>query len=186
MFFERLGILLDYPEKTQKRQNQKGQIAIQIMDRSNEKKGQIRLIDSRDLHAQKDRSGEKKGQIMDRYRSTTSYPDPDPSNSRQERAENMCPHDQIIGLYHDIMPELPKVRVWEGRRKQFLNARWNDAFESPSTGFKSNTLEFWDAFFKYIRQSDFLMGNKSDFRANLGWIVKKENFYKIVEGNYHR
>ena len=71
MFLDMIGIKIIYPENTRKRQNQKGQITIQIMDRSEEKKGQMKFIDNKVLHNQKDRSPEKKGQIMDRSRATT-------------------------------------------------------------------------------------------------------------------
>jgi hypothetical protein len=184
-FLDKIAVDIIYPKNTKKRQNQKGQIAIQIMDRSGEKKGQIRLINSKGLCAQKDRSGQKKGQIMDRYRSTTSYPDPNPSNSCQKTDKNPCPYDQILDLYHSILAELPRVRKFTQRRRKMLLAQWSEKARSERSGLYSNTLEFWEAFFKYISRSDFLMGRKTDFRANFEWIVTKKNFNKIIEGTYH-
>ena len=96
-----------------------------------------------------------------------------------------CPYNQILDLYHKILAELPQVRNFTERRRSMLKARWNEKARSESDLY-SNTLEFWEAFFKYISQSDFLMGRKTDFRANFEWIITKKNFNKIIEGNYHR
>ena len=96
-----------------------------------------------------------------------------------------CPFSQILDLYHSVLPELPPVQKFTERRRKILFARWNDKAKSKS-GLLSNTLEFWEAFFKYISQSDFLMGRKKDWRANFEWIITKRNFYKIIEGVYHK
>lgn len=97
-----------------------------------------------------------------------------------------CPHEEIISLFHEILPELPRVRIWKGANRQWLQARWR---EDP----KRQNLEWWEKFFRYIRESDFLMGRASPsssdrdpFRARLRWIVKESNFIKIYEGDYHR
>jgi hypothetical protein len=74
LFFDEVGIEIVYPEETQKKQNQKGQIKRQIKDRSDFEKGQIRFIDSSPLNEQKDRSVEKKGQIKDRSKDTYIEP----------------------------------------------------------------------------------------------------------------
>lgn len=96
-----------------------------------------------------------------------------------------CPFDNILDLYHSLLAELPRVRNFTEHRRSMLKARWNEKAKSQR-GLYSNTLEFWKAFFKYISQSDFLMGRKKDWKANFEWIITKKNFYKIIEGNYHR
>lgn len=104
--------------------------------------------------------------------------------SCQEKASK-CPFNTILDLYHAILPELPRIRNFTERRRAILSARWNEKARSES-GLISNTLEFWEAFFKYISQSDFLMGRKTEWRANFEWIITKRNFYKIIEGTYHK
>ena len=71
LFFEQMGIEIIYPENTQKKQNQKGQIRVQMRDRSGTDQGQIRLIDSSELQTKKNRQGTDEGQMRDRYGSTT-------------------------------------------------------------------------------------------------------------------
>jgi hypothetical protein len=73
-FFNDIGIELKYLKNVQKRQNQKGQIAIQIKDRSGTDKGQIRFINSTWLKSTKDRKRTEKGQIKDRSKDTTIDP----------------------------------------------------------------------------------------------------------------
>jgi len=101
--------------------------------------------------------------------------------------KDQCPYDSIMDLYHTILDELPQIRVFSDSRKGKLRARWNEKIKSKN-GLYSNTLEFWEALFKYISESDFLMGRttKSNWKANFEWIVTKRNFIKIIEGNFHR
>jgi len=70
-FFEDLGVEVIYQKNTTKIQNQKGQIGLQIRDRSGTDKGQIRLIDNKQLQNNKNTNGTDQGQIRDRWGSTT-------------------------------------------------------------------------------------------------------------------
>lgn len=88
-----------------------------------------------------------------------------------------CPHDEIISLYHAILPELPSVRVWGKDNKANLRARWREDKERQS-------LPWWDALFREIKTCPFLVGGKTDFMATLGWIVGPKNFTKILNGAY--
>jgi len=80
-----------------------------------------------------------------------------------------CPHLKIIELYHEHCPDLPRIRSWEGQRKENLKQR-----------FKGKTnLEWWEWFFKTIHTLDFYNGRADtsrDWKANLEWIVKLSNF----------
>lgn len=109
-------------------------------------------------------------------------PDGDTSPASAGRP-SPCPHQQIIELYHRILPELPVVRIWSDKRKKYLAARWR---EDP----ERQTLDWWTDFFNYVRSCDFLMGrvppsgDRPPFQADLEWIVTSGNFVKIVEGRY--
>ena len=61
LFFNNLGIYVDYQQDTKNKQNQKGQ----IRDRSRTDKGQIRFINNKGFKVSKDRSRTDKGQIKD-------------------------------------------------------------------------------------------------------------------------
>jgi hypothetical protein len=94
-----------------------------------------------------------------------------------------CPHQQIISLYHKYLPTCPEIVKWTPNRAKNLRARWNESDEHAN-------LDWWEELFNQISQSRFLTGratgnNGRPFFASLDWIVKPENFAKILEGRYH-
>jgi uncharacterized protein YdaU (DUF1376 family) len=104
-----------------------------------------------------------------------------------------CEHKAVIGLYHQHLPTLRKVEVWNTTRHGYLRQRWREVAIELSQGKTIHTddvLNWWQDFFKHIAHSKFLTGkiNSKDgraFTADLEWILKPSNFAKIVEGKYH-
>lgn len=95
-----------------------------------------------------------------------------------------CPHQEIIDLYHRILPMGRQVRVWNEARRAKLRARWREDD-------KRQSLDWWERFFGYIAESEFLTGQtttagRPPFEIDLEWIVTPAKFVKIVEGAYHR
>lgn len=89
-----------------------------------------------------------------------------------------CPHQEIIKLYHEVLPQCPTVRDWTPARATQLRARWN---ESPDR----QSLDYWRGLFQYVAGCDFLVGRTSKpFFADLEFITKSNNFTKIREGKY--
>lgn len=89
-----------------------------------------------------------------------------------------CPHKEIIAAYHELLPELPQVNVWNQSSKKNLQARWREDKARQS-------LDWWKWLFaERIGNSDFLMGKIKEFRADLDWIVRPNNFQKIMNGRY--
>ena len=94
-------------------------------------------------------------------------------------SQNQVPFQAIVDLFNRILSELPTVQLVTETRKKHLKARWN-------TSDRTCCLEWWQSFFESIRGSDFLMGKTpKKFRTSFDWIIKAENFIKIIEGNYH-
>lgn len=107
----------------------------------------------------------------------------DQSSQRPKLTKPQCPHQEIIALYHELLPANPSIRDWTPARAEHLRVRWN---EDP----KRQTLDWWRRFFAYIGESAFLTGratakDRKPFAPGLDWIVKAENFTKIREGRYH-
>jgi len=90
-----------------------------------------------------------------------------------------CPHQDIIELYHTVLPELPQVRTWPESNQKILRTRWK---EEP----ERQTISWWDAYFRYIHESAFLTGRETDFTADLEWVVRPKNMTKILNGRYHK
>ncbi|MFM7010863.1 MAG: hypothetical protein ACKO0Z_16330 [Betaproteobacteria bacterium] len=101
-----------------------------------------------------------------------------------------CPQSEILGLFSEKLPELPQPRIWNGVREKNLSSRWrwviDDLAKKGKPSDKQAGIDFFGRMFSYIRSSDFLMGRGpgSWGACSLGWIVKPENFAKIIEGQY--
>jgi len=101
-----------------------------------------------------------------------------------------CDHKKVIELYHQHLPTLRKVEVWNAARQGYLRQRWREVaaeMEHPSS---AEMLNWWAGFFQHINKSKFLTGKVSgkdgrSFIADLEWIIKPSNFAKIIEGKYH-
>ncbi|MDM0018384.1 hypothetical protein [Variovorax saccharolyticus] len=94
-----------------------------------------------------------------------------------------CPHQQIIELFHEVLPAARRVREWTPARQQALRARWREKAERQN-------LDWWRKFFGYVSASDFLCGRtkptpgRKPFDLSLDWLCKSENLVKVVEGAY--
>lgn len=102
--------------------------------------------------------------------------------AKKPPAADLCPHVEIIAAYHEILPELPRVRSWEGDRQKLLRARWRSSPERQH-------IAWWREFFEYVRRCPFLLGqvqsgDRDPFLADLEWLIRPKNFRKVVEGKY--
>jgi uncharacterized protein YdaU (DUF1376 family) len=104
-----------------------------------------------------------------------------------------CQHQAVIDLYHQQLPTLRRVEVWNAARQGYLRQRWREVAaelgkDKPISA--SAVLDWFNDFFGHIQKSRFLVGkvNSKDgraFTADLEWNLKPSNFSKIVEGKYH-
>jgi uncharacterized protein YdaU (DUF1376 family) len=104
-----------------------------------------------------------------------------------------CDHKAVIELYHQNLPTMRRVEVWNETRAGYLRQRWREvaaelALEKPIES--GDVLNWWADFFQSVGKSRFLTGrvNGKDgraFVADLEWLIKPSNFAKIVEGKYH-
>ena len=102
-----------------------------------------------------------------------------------------CPHDRIVDLFHQKLPELPRIAKWTEARKTTLRARWRELAKDCEWKSLDDGLKWFDEFFESIRESDFLMGrtratgDRKPFVLSLDWALLPSNFIKIIEGKYH-
>jgi uncharacterized protein YdaU (DUF1376 family) len=102
------------------------------------------------------------------------------------------PFDELVGLYHQVLPMCPRVLVATDHRKRHASARWRawaamDGWESKEQG-----LQEWRAFFELVAQSKFLTGraqsqdsSRLPFTADFDWLMKPSNWQKTFEGKYN-
>lgn len=104
----------------------------------------------------------------------------------------VCPHVKVLALFREKLPELPqpKPEFWEGKPADALRSRWKwllTAKRTDGTRYatdEAEALAWFARFFDYVSASDFLMARSGDFKCTLQWLVKAENFAKVVQGNY--
>ncbi|MBK6972664.1 MAG: hypothetical protein IPH26_06815 [Sterolibacteriaceae bacterium] len=104
-------------------------------------------------------------------------------------AADACPQKEVLSLYKQHLPVLPQPRAWEGQRAKNLQARWRwvmNARKGNGERYavdRPSALEFFRRFFIYVGESNFLTDRWKG--CDLGWLVKAENFDKVLSGKYH-
>ena len=99
------------------------------------------------------------------------------SLSRPARAKfPNCPHDLIVQSYHDVLPELPRVKLMDSKgRKTKIADFWKWALTSTRTnGTRRATtaeeaLTWVKAYFERARSNDFIMGRTQRSAGHEGW-----------------
>jgi hypothetical protein len=101
-----------------------------------------------------------------------------------------CPQEAIRTLYHDTLPSLRRMEVWNAGRQAALRARWREVCAAERYD-RDQGLEWFRDFFQLVSRSRFLMGRAppkpgsgKPFSADLEWLMKAANFAKVVEGRY--
>jgi hypothetical protein len=105
-----------------------------------------------------------------------------------------CPQRQLIALFVSKVPDLPRPRpeMWANSAgARDLAARWRFVLtEQREDGSRysataSEAIEWFGRFFDRVAESDFLTGRNGKFGAcDLQWLMKRDNFRKVVEGKY--
>ena len=104
-----------------------------------------------------------------------------------------CPHLELLNIFAEKLPELPqpKPELWEGQRAKNLSARWKWCLTAKKRSgeryatTKAEALDFFERYFGYVAKSDFLTGRDGRWSGcDLAWLVKADNFAKVLQGNY--
>lgn len=120
-------------------------------------------------------------------------PGPSACNEEKDQGSRMppCPYDRIVTLYHEILPELPRVATLTSKRRSWITARWRSVCTTEKVASQADGLDLFRGYFSLVRKSPFLMGLKQPgkghsrtFKADLEWLMNESNFTKVVEGKY--
>lgn len=93
------------------------------------------------------------------------------------------PVQEIVNLYHEVLPQLPRVQKITGKRQSQIKARWKSGDIAD--------MNEWRDYFEHVKKSKFLMGyadgnpDRKTFKADLEWLTRESNFVKVWEGRYH-
>jgi len=119
----------------------------------------------------------------DKIRKEKAYvghtPTDSPSQEDVKSKSNPVQYREIMMLWNKIMPSAgkPAIKDMTETRKRRLKTLWRDRSEADF-----QKLDTWSEFLKYCTKSEFLMSGPW---FTFDWVMKPENFQKIVEGNYH-
>lgn len=127
----------------------------------------------------------------------------EPSLNRQEPSVSArapvtklptCPHGSIVQAYHQILPELPSVRVLETKgRREGVESFWAWIFKGERVdGSKRATtaeeaLTFVGKYFERARSNDFCMNrtprpeSHRNWRCDLDYLVSEKGRIQVIE-----
>lgn len=111
---------------------------------------------------------------------------PQTTSEQPAKKQSDCPIQQIVDAYHEVLDMLPSIRELTDARKKIITKRWYERKKAGKYQSIEDGLKYWTGYFEFVSKSDFLTGRESNFKANLFWILKPENFVKIIEKNYHK
>lgn len=86
-----------------------------------------------------------------------------------------CDTQSIVDLYHEILPELPTIRLMSDGRKKAISAMWKFVLTSKrSDGQRrahdaEQAMEWMRGYFGRVRDNDFLMGRSAKASGHEGW-----------------
>ncbi len=98
---------------------------------------------------------------------------------KQKKAETpkeKIPYDEIVNVYHEVLPELPSVHVLTDKRRKHINATWQKSI-------KARSLEWWREYFEHVSGIPFLLGSKG-WKADFEFLTNFNNIVKVIEGKY--
>jgi len=104
----------------------------------------------------------------------TAEPSEPPAKPKTDSLPN-CPADELIAVYHETLPELPRVRLKTPDRVRLLSKAWRWVLTSkrPDNTRRAETpaeaVEWFRGYFAQVRDNDFLMGRVERSGAHRNW-----------------
>ena len=106
-----------------------------------------------------------------------------------------CPFDDIVAVYHEVLPELPEVRVVKagGKRQKAISELWRWVMTSTRSGgvrratTRDEGLIWFRDYFTRARDNDFIMGRGprgagyENWEADIDYLCTEGAMKKIIE-----
>ena len=104
-----------------------------------------------------------------------------------------CPTQTVIDLYHDILPELPKVRLHTKTRVKSIRTVWDWTLTSKKSDgtqraeTSDQALEWFKAYFTRARDNDFLMGRTprsgehANWQCDIDFLLTERGMKQVIE-----
>lgn len=121
----------------------------------------------------------------------------EPSMNHQEPSSRskqpLCPHAAIVGLFHETLPELPRVKLMGEPRKKALGSFWKWIFTertssgAPRAQTADEALAWIRTYFERARSNDFLMGRTArgeghgNWKCDLEFLLSDKGKRQVIE-----
>lgn len=86
-----------------------------------------------------------------------------------------CPVDRVVEVYHELLPDLPRCRLMDDKRRRAIAKTWRwvltskKAGNTPRATDAQGALDWFRAYFGQARENDFLMGRGKRADGHEGW-----------------
>ena len=101
-----------------------------------------------------------------------------PNGSEAEEVVPLFPYSDIVKLYHELCPSLPKVKILTIQRKCLIETRLKE---------HKRNIDTFRELFEKAEASEYLKGaNKRGWTADFNWLMESENMVKVLEGKYDK
>ncbi|APW38470.1 hypothetical protein RD110_15725 [Rhodoferax koreense] len=104
-----------------------------------------------------------------------------------------CPNDTIVSIYHEVLPELPSVRLMTVKRKRAMATLWSWVLTSKkSDGSRraesaDQAVEWLRNYFERARDNDFLMGRTprngehANWQCDIDFLLSEKGMKQVIE-----
>lgn len=105
----------------------------------------------------------------------------------------VCPTQAVIDLYHEFLPELPRVRLLNDKRRRDIAQRWRwvltskKADQSRRAETADQALNWFREYFDRARENDFLMGRgvrsgeHANWQCDIDFLLSERGMKHVIE-----
>ena len=126
--------------------------------------------------------GKGKGRGMGRGRGQKTSPGLSPATPSAAPPPPIQPEEiscqAIVDVYHEVLPELPRVRMLTAARQKAIRSRLRSDADRRD-------LEWWRRYFLAVRPCRFLFGaNNRNWTASFDFLISQKGMAGVLEGKY--
>lgn len=104
-----------------------------------------------------------------------------------------CPVEQIVAVYHQTLPELPKVKLMPARRRKALQSLWRFVLTKPKSdgtpraATPDEAMDWIRSYFERARENDWLMGRTprvnghENWQCDLDFLLSEKGLKHVIE-----
>lgn len=107
---------------------------------------------------------------------------------KPSRRSAPCPYDEIINLYMETLPSLPRVLVSNDKRKRLIKKRWSWILTSKKADgtrraeTPEQALDWLRSYFERVSTNQFLMGdNDRGWKADIDYLMEDRGLKAVIE-----